>query len=129
MNKPAPVVATKKAPTRDDIRAALIGSRPKGETKLVTLYGMELELHQPTLEAILKARDQPDDKARTVAMIVEYTYVPGTNDRVFEDSDAPHILQWPFGPDMTKFQEAIADLTGVDIKQAMKELEEDPLGG
>lgn len=117
------------APTRDQIRAKLIGSTPKGKTQMITLWGIDLELRQPTLASILRARDQGDDATRAVAMIIEYAYVPGTDERVFEDSDHNMILKWPFGEDLTKLNEAIADLTGVDIAAAVKEMEKDPLEG
>ncbi len=121
--------AVKKAPTRDEIRAALIGSRPPGDSRMIELWGMEIELRQPTLEAILKTRDTGSTVERAVDMIIEYAYVPGTDDHVFEDTDKPQILRWPFGKDLQKLNEAIAELTGVDIETAVKELEKDPLGG
>lgn len=116
------------APTRDEIRAKLIGSTPEGKSIMITLFGMELELRQPTLAAILEARDTGDEKTRAVNMIVEYACLPGTSDRVFEDTDHAQILKWPFGEDLTKLNEAIAELTGVDIETALKELERNPLG-
>ncbi len=124
-SKPAVV---QKAPTRDEIRAALIGSTPPGDTKMIKLWGMDLELRQPTLERILKARDTGDNVERALDMIIEYAFVPGTNDPVFEDTDKPQMRKWPFGKDLQQLNEAIAELTGVDIETAVQELEGDPLG-
>ncbi len=129
MNKPAAKAVAKTAPTREQLRAGLVGSTPKGKSKLIQLYGFEIELRQPSLKAILKTRDAKDDTERAVDMIIEYAYVPGSDEKIFEDTDRDHILRWPFGEDLAKLNEAIADLTGVDIKQAMEELENDPLEG
>ncbi len=131
MNKPA---ATKKdaveaPPTRDEIRAKLLGKTPLAESKMISLYGIEIELRQPTLEAILKSRDIDDNVARAVDMIIEYAYVPGTDDHVFETADREMILRWPFGKDLQTLNEAIADLTGVDIAAAMEDMKRDPLAG
>ena len=117
------------APTRDEIRAKLLGKTPLAETKMISLYGMDIELRQPTLEAILKSRDIDDNVARAVDMIIEYAFVPGTDDHVFETADREMILRWPFGKDLQTLNEAIADLTGVDIAAAMEDMKRDPLAG
>jgi len=137
MNKPVvqqptqePTQAKKApAPTRDEIRAKLLGKTPLAESKLITLFGMELELRQPTLEAILRARDVGDDATRAVDMIIEYAFVPGTDEHVFENSDREMMLRWPFGKDLTSLNEAIADLTGVDVAGAVEDMKSDPLDG
>ncbi len=115
--------------TRDELRKALLSDTPKAESKMITLFGMQVELRQPTLEAILKARDTEDTTSRAVDMIIEYAYVPGTDEHIFEPGDRVQMLRWPFGKDLTELNEAIADLTGVDIATAMEDLKRDPLSG
>ncbi len=117
-----------KAPalTRDEMRAKLIGAKLKPESKIVTLFGVELELRQPTLKAIMKARDIADTAERAADMIIEYAYVPGTDEHVFEDTDREIILNWPFGEGLTEVNMVIADLTGIDIEGAMEDLKKDP---
>ncbi len=130
MNKPATQPkAVSKALTRDEMRAVLLGTRQKAKSQVISLFGIDVELRQPTLESILKARDTGDNASRAVDMIIEYAFVPGTDDHVFEDTDRPQMLKWPFGEDLTKLNATIADLTGVDVDAAMKEMEQDPLGG
>lgn len=128
MNKPA-VAAKTEAPTRDEIRAKLLGKTPLAESKMITLFGMDIELKQPSLEAILRTRDIGDNVTRAVDMIIEYAYVPGTDEHVFESADREMMLRWPFGTDLTKLNEAIAELTGVDIAAALEDMKRDPLGG
>ncbi len=144
MNKPAKQPATQEPPqekatvdqdvaapafTRDELRKALLSDTPKAESKMITLFGMQVELKQPTLEAILKARDTEDTTSRAVDMIIEYAFVPGTDEHIFEEGDRVQMLRWPFGKDLTELNEAIADLTGVDIATAMEDLKHDPLSG
>jgi hypothetical protein len=117
------------APTRDEIRAKLLGKTPLAKSKMITLFGMELELKQPTLEAILKTRDTEDNTARAVDMIIEYAFVPGTDEHVFESADREMMLRWPFGKDLTDLNEAIAELTGVDITAVVEDMKRDPLEG
>ncbi len=114
--------------TRDELRKALLGTAPKPKSMLIELFGVEVELRQPNLGAILKTRDATDDVSRAIDMIIEYAYVPGTDDHVFEDTDVAVIKKWPFGEDLARLNGAIADLTGVDIDTAAEELRDDPLG-
>ncbi len=119
--------AQKKALTRDQLRAQLLGANQRSASKLITIYGVEIELRQPTLKAIMEARDEDNNAARAAGMIIEYAFVPGTDEHIFEDTDRDIILNWPYGEDLTALNIAIADLTGVDISAALEGLQ-DPLG-
>ena len=114
--------------TRDQLRAALIGKKHKGKTEVVTLFGCEVELRQPTLATILEAREEDDEKIRTTDVFINYAYVPGTDERIFEDTDRQRILEWPFSEDLIEVQVTIARLTGVDLANAEVEIKSDPLG-
>lgn len=117
------------SPTRKDIRNALLGKGPKPDTRVIELFGFEIELRQPSLGDIMRARETEDPAARAADMIIKYAYVPGTNERVFDDADRDQILKWPFGKDLARLNTAIVELTGVDIEEAEKDLKTDPLGG
>ncbi len=129
MSKKADVVEVGVVPqlTRDELRLALLGNAPKPESKVITMFGVEIELKQPSLGAILRARDEGDETTRAIDMIIEYAFVPGTNDHVFEDVDRDTIKNWPFGADLTLLNTTIAELTGVDIDAAAEDLRQDPL--
>lgn len=122
MNKKADIKVT-----RDDLRAGLLGKAPAPRTKIMPLFGMEIELRQPTLSAILDAQDIVDTKIRTANMIIEYAYVPGTGEQIFDMADQDVILNWPFGEELVNIQVAIAELSGVDITGAEDELADNPL--
>jgi len=114
---------------RNELRAKLLGSAPKPKSELVTLFGAEVELRQPTLATIMEMSDEVDSKQRSVDMFLRYAYVPGTNELVFEKTDAAVILAWPFGDDILAMQQAIGRLTGlkVAIEDAEVAMTEDPL--
>lgn len=112
--------------SRDQLRSQLLKSH-KPESRLITLYGVEVELRQPTLRDVMQARDTEDPAERAADMIIRYAYVPGTNEPVFEPADKATIMQWPFGNDFVKLQKALTDLTGVDMDETEKELRLDPL--
>lgn len=120
--------ATKIPMTRDQLRAELIGKKHKPERQTVVLFGQEVELQQPTLASILEARENADEKTRVADVFIKYAYVPGSEERVFEEGDRDVILNWPFGEELIEVQRVIAKLTGVDIADAEEGLIGDPLG-
>ena len=128
MDKKAEVAEAVAVPlTREQIRDQLLGHAPKASTKALTLFGIDVELRQPTLGAILDAQETESNRERSAAMIIQYAFVPGTDERVFEPADREMILKWPFNEDVIALQEAIIELSGVDIEGAEVELSGDPL--
>jgi len=112
---------------RDSIRSKIFSGKNKRRTKRVEVWGAEVEVRQPSLGAILSMQDNPDVKHRTANMIIEYTFVPGTDEHVFDSTDRDEILNWPFGADLLALQNAISELTGIDVAKAEEELKTDPL--
>ncbi len=111
---------------RDEIRSALLSThQPRSEK--VTLFGQEIELRQPTLQDVMKAQDTSDPAERAADMIIQYAYVPGTDERIFDEGDRQTILRWPFGPEFTELQQAITRLTNVNLDEHEHELRSDPL--
>ena len=124
---PAPVDPTVITFTRAQLRDGLLGNVPKAKTRIIQLFDMPIELHQPTLRSILDNQAIEDTKQRGTKMIIEYSYVPGTNERIFDDADREMIHNWPFTGELVDLQMAIADLTGVDTADAEELLIADPL--
>lgn len=100
---------------RSALRNAILGTQHSFRAKTISFFGEEIELRQSTLKDVLDAQDTEDRKSAMVGMLVRYAYVPGTNEKVFEEEDADAIMQLPFGPDFTAVNEAIAEITGVNI--------------
>ena len=113
--------------SRDELRAKLLGNAPAPDRKAITLFGMEIELVQPSFKSILNARETEAADVRSVQMIIDYAYVPGTDEKIFEEGDVEVILSWPFTEDLVEVNKAIAELTGINIAEAEKEIQADPL--
>jgi len=116
--------------TRDEMRTKLLG-RHQIDAKLITVFGVSVELRAPTLDEIVgNEKDvEKDSKQRATEMIIKYSYVPGTNERVFEDTDHAAILQWPFCKDLLDLQRAINVMAGLDSGKSTEELQKSPLEG
>lgn len=111
---------------RDQMRSKLLKTH-KPNSRLITLFGVEVELRQPKLSDVMRASETEDAAERAADMIVRYAYVPGTDERVFEEQDKDTIMGWPFGGDFVELQKALTGLTGIDMGQAEAELRQDPL--
>lgn len=108
------------AELRRSIRDQILST--KAETRILSLFGTEVELRQPDLREIMNYNSQEDRSAAAADMVIRYLYVPGTNVRIFEDSDVDAVLNLPFGPDMQRLQKAVNELTGTEavIQEAQK---------
>ena len=110
---------------RDDIRKAILNSKPK--TALVKVFGQEVEIRQARVGEVLEDNEEIDgkkvDRATAFAhLLVRFCYVPGTNDRVFEDTDVDALKSIPLGAELQELQSAINSLMGLDIGAERKNL-------
>ncbi len=112
---------------RNRYRTALVGNTPLFKRKKLIFFDLEIELHQPSLDAIMGKIFEGGIKERMTDAIINYAYVPDTNIQIFEEADAPQILKWPFGADWKRMQDAITELLGLDITETEEELKSSPL--
>ncbi len=113
--------------TRKELRAAIIGTKHAPDSETTMLFGCEIELRQPTLAAILAAREDDDEQKRITDVFLNYAYVPGTDELIFEEGDRQVILNWPFTKELLAVQTLIGKLTGIDLGDAEEVLGKDPL--
>lgn len=97
-------------------------------TKTITFFGAEIEIRQITLGDVIRSQkaqqEGADPQAGMVQMLIDYAFVPGTDEHVFELADRDALMEQPFGHDFVRVSEAIAALTTVDFsapKQPSKE--------
>ena len=99
------------AELRQQTRDLIMTTKPK--SILLDVFGTQIELRQPNLRTIMTTQSMDDRAAAAAIMLINYSYLPGTNTKVFEDVDVDGILGLPFGSDFQKIQEAISELTDV----------------
>ncbi len=113
--------------TRQALRDQIF-TRARPESQEVEFFGGTVELRQPSLEEILTLRDDARDNpaAASAQMIIDYCFVPGTNEKVFDETDRDLIMKMPFGPDLSRMNKAIEALTDIDVSSAEKNSDEIP---
>jgi hypothetical protein len=107
---------------RQALREKILNSPlTKPKSQVITFFGSEVELRQATLRSILEARgddtDDPETRAnRTVMMLVENMYVPGTDELIFEETDVDFLKGLPMGGDLAKAMEVMTQMTQVNFQ-------------
>ena len=104
------------------IRSGILGSK-KGKTKIVDMFGHNVEVRQPTVGQLLDLETTDDRKKALVNMLAGYCYMPDSDSKIFTKEDANELLALPAGEWLINFNGAIAELTGVDVSEAEKNLE------
>lgn len=117
----------KKQLTRNEIRGKIF-SNVKRKSEIIMLFGAEVELRQPTIGEVLKLPEDDKDEA-IIETLLTYCYVPGTDEKVFDEADRDGLKKQPFGPDIERVNKAMKKLTGIDILGEEKNSESTPSEG
>ena len=115
---------------RDTLRQATLGAKKHFRKEIVEFNGQEFEIRQPTI----KSRSELRAKCTTVTKdgvsfdtfeflvwsVIQNTYVPNTDERVFDDTDYNVLVENPTGGFMDKFSEIASKLLNVDTETKKK---------
>ncbi len=123
---PAPAAApeVKTITDRNALRSNFFDLKPVQE--LVPFNGAYVELRQPSIGAAIGVRDnegEKDELSNTIYLLIEFTYVPGTGEKLFEAADFDSLRNTPFGKDMRGLIKALQRITGVDESEMKEALE------
>lgn len=102
---------------RDEARAMIFGAKPRAEQ--FSFFGALIEVRQPTLSVILEKRQISED-AQIYSMMLDYTFIPGTNERLFDDADVESIKGLPFGADLQRFIAKTQSLLAIKAAEVIK---------
>lgn len=100
--------------SREELRDIALNLKP--EFRIVTFCGQQVEVRQPSLRDVMNYQSlTTDDRAIGAArMIQQYTYMVGSNVRLFEPGDDEVIAGLPMSHDIQALQAAIIELTNFD---------------
>lgn len=99
---------------RDAIRGKIFAT--KEVTKVpVEFFGQNIELRQPLLQDILQAQNGEDRESAVIETLINYAYIPGTEEKVFESGDVAGLKKLPFGADFIRVSQALETLTEVNF--------------
>lgn len=99
---------------RDAIRSQIFASKGV-KSKEIDFFGTRIEIRQPRLKDIISAQETKDRHNAVVGALISYAYVPGTDTKLFDDTDAEAFLNMPFGADLLRVSEALGELSNVNF--------------
>lgn len=112
---------------RDQMRAATLGSKNVFKSEILTHKGLKFEIRQPSIRGRQELRKRLIDQEGTfdvfdalVWMVILYTFVPGTNERVFDEEDYDTIVAHPTGGYMETFSLTAAEFMNMDPEDIAK---------
>lgn len=117
--------------TRDDIRAQVFAKKDL-KSKVLDFFGTQIELRQPMLKDILEAQQEAAQQAEdgissaVINILLQYAYVPGTSEKVFEEGDKNALLGLPFDENLISVTEALEELTKVNFTKPSADSQNDP---
>lgn len=115
---------------RDAIRAATLGQNVPFKKEVVNYNGVDVEIRQPSHKSRRELFKKCTDESGKVDMlaflayaVILNTYVPGTEETVFEESDFEVMVAKPAGGFLDKYGSVAASLLNVeeDIESKSKE--------
>lgn len=102
---------------RDKIRAATIGKKSQFRTKIFNYEGIEVEFKAPNLKdrktLLNRAKGDNGDLDMInfiVWSVILNTYIPGTNERVFDESDYDAMMNQGTGSFVDQFGQEVAEI-------------------
>ena len=110
---------------REALRNSTLGERNVFKSKLIKYNGSEFELRQPSIKArntlqrdcttFSKGEADFNPFEYLVWAVIRNTYIPGTDELVFEEADYDTLVAKPPGGFMDLFGEEISLLMNVDV--------------
>lgn len=112
-------------PNPRDIKARIFSAQNKQRKyKRVMFFGVELEIKQSSLKQVVDMatrRDgDEDDQGVAIYVLLNYAFIPGTEERIFGEEDTESLLDMPFGEDFNRVIDAWREITGIKIGEASK---------
>lgn len=110
-------------PSRDSLRAKIFsGSNSKKRSVTFNFNGVDLEWRQPSIREVQTA--QADTGAGEgnfmTTLLISHTFIPGTEERVFEEADRDSLENMPFGGDWQRTIKSISDLLDLSVEDKAK---------
>lgn len=85
-------------------------------------HDVQLEWRQPPIESIQRTEDREERENRNfmVQMMIDNSYIPGTDELVFSDADYEDIQKMPLNGEFRKVIAKIASAIGLDVDDKVK---------
>jgi len=111
----------------DKLRAATIGAKKNFKSETIEFNGVKFEIRQPSVSARSELTKQCTGSDGQINMfkflvwlVIELTYEPNTDNKVFTAEDYDTLVGQPTGGFVDAFSEVAASLVNVDMEDKKK---------
>jgi hypothetical protein len=115
---------------KDKIRAATVGSKRQFRSEVAIVNGVEIELRQPSIRVrkeIVALSKNEDGQVEMLEFLqralIECAYVPGTDERIFDETDYDTINEHPTGGWVDKLTDKLLVLVNIRADEIAKNSE------
>jgi hypothetical protein len=117
-----PVEAEVRAVSSSELRQSIFKNAKKPQRRQYTFNGVQLEYVQPSIGSMYGKNENGDgpSKAFIIKSMIDNTVAPGTDDRVFEDSDYDAIMEMPATGDLQEITKIITELLDLKVDDKVK---------
>ena len=115
---------------RDKLRKITLGVDPTFKKEIITYNGQEFEIRQPSIKARAELRQKcikgtgenldVDIFEFLVWSVIQNTYVPNSDEKVFDDEDYDTLVSNPTGGFMDTFAETAAKMVNIKVDDIKK---------
>ena len=112
---------------RDKIRSKTLGVQPVFKTRSIQYDGMEIELREPNISQwgdLIKQARNKDETINIgefmVRLVLYCSYVPGTDELVFEEGDYAKLKKQPRSGFVAQLSDVATALITLDQSEAVK---------
>lgn len=98
-------MSTTSSEARGKLRAKFLADKVKKVT--VTIDGMDIEVRQMSVGQMLDTISEDDRKKQMARYIVDCCFVPGTDEKIFEEEDLEVLMGMPAGGYYSQIMEQI----------------------
>lgn len=106
--------------TREQIREAMFANaNAKPKVIEYEFLGQKLEWRCPSILEMQEIRDQ-ENRNLMVSLIIGYSYIPGTEEKVFSDDDYKVIMEMPISGSFNTAVNSISEAINMKVEEKLK---------
>lgn len=108
-----------------DLRKEIFSAKHTKVKKASYVFNdVKLEFRQPKLENFLEIqREEGSGKNFVVRMMIDHSYIPETDEKIFTEADYDAIVAMPMSAQFTKLMEIVQDMFDIKIEEKAKNSE------
>lgn len=107
--------------TRAEIVGRILSSANfKRRSEIVDFFGEKIEVRGPSLGEVISDNEAGANGTLVITILTKYTYVPGTDVRMFDETNRDELLQLPQSKAFVSLIRAFERLTGGTVDAAEK---------